>query len=48
MSHTAGLTVHGFADFLPNESLPSLLEILNGTGNAKNGPIYVDIPVGSQ
>ncbi len=48
MSHTAGLTVHGFADFLPNESLPSLLEILNGNGNAKNGPIYVNIPVGSQ
>jgi CubicO group peptidase (beta-lactamase class C family) len=48
MSHTAGLTVHGFADFLPSEDLPSLVEILNGTGNAKNGAVYVNVPVGSQ
>ncbi|GAB4237883.1 MAG: hypothetical protein Tsb0034_13210 [Ekhidna sp.] len=48
MSHTAGLTVHGYADFLPNEELPSTVEILNGKYPAKNQPIEVDIPVGSQ
>ncbi|WP_223115537.1 serine hydrolase domain-containing protein [Luteimonas suaedae] len=39
MSHTAGLTVHGFKDFLPGEPLPALPEILDGTPPAKNDPI---------
>jgi CubicO group peptidase (beta-lactamase class C family) len=39
MSHTAGLTVHGFKDFEPSESLPTLLDILDGTPPAKNDPI---------
>ncbi len=39
MSHTAGLTVHGFADYLPGESLPTLLETLNGAAPAKNDPV---------
>lgn len=47
MSHTAGLTVHGFADYLPHEELPTTVETLEGSGPAKNGPVYVDIPVGS-
>lgn len=48
LSHTAGLTVHGFADFLPFEELPTTIEILNGTYPAKNDGIYVNIPVGSE
>ncbi len=48
LSHTAGLTVHGFADFLPNEKLPNTVQILNGSGPAKNNPVYVNIPVGSR
>lgn len=48
LSHTAGLTVHGFADFLPHEKLPTTPQILNGAGPAKNNPIYVNIPVGSR
>ncbi len=47
MSHTAGLTVHGFADFSPNESLPTTVQILNGSSPAKNSRVYVNIPVGS-
>lgn len=39
MSHTSGLTVHGFADFQPGETLPTLLETLNGAGPAKNEPV---------
>ncbi|MEM1408977.1 MAG: serine hydrolase domain-containing protein [Bacteroidota bacterium] len=48
MSHTAGLTVHGFADFLPDEKLPNTVEILKGTSPAKNSPVLVNIPIGSQ
>ncbi len=48
MSHTAGLTVHGFADFLPGEKLPTTVEILNGTYPAKNNAVIVNIPVGSR
>jgi len=48
MSHTGGLTVHGFADFYPNESLPSTIQILNGKWPAKNNAVYVNIPVGSK
>lgn len=48
MSHTAGLTVHGFADFKPEEDLPTTVQILKGEKPAKNRAVYVDIPVGSQ
>lgn len=47
MSHTGGLTVHGFADFLPDEKLPRTVQILKGEWPAKNGPVYVSAPVGS-
>ncbi len=48
MSHTAGLTVHGFADFMPNENLPTTVQILKGERPAKNNEVYVNIPVGSR
>lgn len=48
MSHTAGLTIHGFADFLPDEKLPTTVQILNGEWPAKNSRVYVNIPVGSR
>lgn len=48
LSHTAGLTVHGFADFYPNEKLPNTVQILKGESPAKNPSVYVNIPVGSQ
>lgn len=48
MSHTAGLTVHGFADFQPGEKLPNTVQILEGSGPAKNPPVVVNIPVGSR
>jgi CubicO group peptidase (beta-lactamase class C family) len=47
MSHTAGLTVHGFGDYLPGEALPDIVEILDGTGPAKNPPVRVDRLPGS-
>ncbi len=48
LSHTAGLTIHGFADFLPNEELPNTVDILRGDHPAKNSPVMVNIPVGSR
>ncbi len=47
LSHTAGFTVHGFADFQPGEELPTLVEILEGGGPAKNPPIEVDVEPGT-
>jgi len=48
LSHTAGLTVHGFGDYLPGRELPTTVQILNGEGPAMSPPVFVDIPVGSQ
>ena len=48
MSHTAGLTVHGFADFQPSEKLPTTVQILNGESPAKNSKVYVNLPTGSR
>ena len=47
MSHTAGLNVHGFADFGPAEKNPTTVEILNGSGPAKNEPIIINTKPGS-
>lgn len=35
MSHTAGLGVHGFADYQPNDPLPTLVQVLEGQKPAK-------------
>jgi CubicO group peptidase (beta-lactamase class C family) len=36
LSHTAGLGVHGFADYQPDEPLPTLVQVLDGQKPAKN------------
>jgi len=48
LSHTAGFSVHGFADFLPDESLPNTLQILNGVAPAKNQKVELIFSVGSK
>jgi CubicO group peptidase (beta-lactamase class C family) len=48
MSHTAGLTVHGFADFQPDEDLPTTVQILESSGPAKNPAVFVDLLPGSE
>jgi CubicO group peptidase (beta-lactamase class C family) len=42
MSHTSGLGVHGFADYLPGEPLPTLVQTLDGIAPAKNKPIRLN------
>lgn len=39
MSHTAGLSIHGFEDYQPGEPLPTLLQTLNGQAPAKNDAV---------
>lgn len=41
-SHSAGLTVGGFPGYVLGDSLPTLLQILNGEQPANNPPIRVD------
>jgi CubicO group peptidase (beta-lactamase class C family) len=46
LSHTAGLTVHGFADYEPGAKLPSLVEVLEGK-NQHDGAVYIEREPGS-
>src|SRR5215469_12997497 len=46
MSHTAGLTVHGFPGYDVDEPLPTLAQILNGEKPANTAPIRVDVAPG--
>lgn len=48
LSHTAGLSVHGFEDYLPEEPIPNTIQILNGEKPAKNSKVEVIYPVGSR
>lgn len=46
MSHTSGLGVHGFPDFLPDEAVPTLQQSLDGTFPARNDPVRLLRPPG--
>ena len=48
LSHTAGLTVHGFLGYSTNEPTPTLQQILDGAPPANNQAIRVDIVPGSK
>ncbi len=48
MSHSAGLTVHGFGDFQPGEQLPTVIDTLEGRPPAKHEPVRVTLVPGTQ
>ena len=48
MSHTAGLTVHGFPGYDVDDPIPTLVQILNGEKPANTAPIRVDLVPGTQ
>jgi CubicO group peptidase (beta-lactamase class C family) len=47
LSHSAGLTVHGFAGYASDERVPTVLQILNGEKPANSDPIRVDVVPGT-
>jgi CubicO group peptidase (beta-lactamase class C family) len=47
VSHSAGLTVHGFRGYASDEAVPSTVQILNGEKPANNDPIRVDTVPGT-
>jgi CubicO group peptidase (beta-lactamase class C family) len=47
LSHTAGLTVHGFPGYASDGPVPTLVQVLNGEKPVNTAPIRVDIVPGS-
>jgi len=48
LSHTGGLTVHGFPGYAPGEKIPTLSQILNGGPPANTPAVRVDFEPGSR
>lgn len=48
LSHTGGLTVHGFAGYAVDDAVPSVLQILDGQPPANSEPVRVDFLPGSR
>ncbi|MEO8201556.1 MAG: serine hydrolase domain-containing protein [Gemmatimonadota bacterium] len=47
LSHTAGMTVHGFAGYDVNGPVPSLVQVLQGSAPTNSEPIRVDTTPGA-
>jgi CubicO group peptidase (beta-lactamase class C family) len=48
LSHTAGLTVHGFPGYAVGEKIPTLQQVLDGAGPANTIPVRVDMEPGTK
>ncbi|GAB3696722.1 hypothetical protein GCM10027592_20190 [Spirosoma flavus] len=48
VSHTAGLSVHGFAGYTPSDKLPTVTQILDGIPPANSAPIRVNVLPGEK
>ena len=48
VSHSAGLTVHGFGGYRPDEPLPTIVQLLDGQVPANSKPVIVDTVPGSK
>ncbi len=46
LTHTAGMTVHGFPGYASDADVPTLVQVLNGQVPANTPPIVVDIAPG--
>ena len=42
LSHTGGLTVHGFGGYAAGDPVPDIVQVLNGTPPANSAPVIVD------
>jgi len=47
LTHTAGMTVHGFPGYASDEKLPTLVQVLDGQPPANSPPIRVDTVPGT-
>ncbi|TYC94416.1 serine hydrolase [Novosphingobium sp. BW1] len=48
LSHTAGINIRGFPDFLPGAKLPTLVDTLEGNAPSLTGPVQVVYAPGSR
>jgi CubicO group peptidase (beta-lactamase class C family) len=48
LTHTAGMTVHGFPGYAAGAPVPTLVQVLNGEAPANTPPIRVDTVPGSE
>ncbi|MFY9551417.1 MAG: serine hydrolase [Thermoanaerobaculia bacterium] len=48
LSHTAGLTVHGFPGYAAGAPVPTVVQVLDGAPPANTAPVRVDLVPGSQ
>jgi len=47
VSHTAGLTVHGFPGYAPTDPIPTVVQVLDGAKPANTEPVRVDTTPGA-
>jgi CubicO group peptidase (beta-lactamase class C family) len=48
LTHTAGMTVHGFPGYASDSARPTVVQVLNGEKPANTGPIVVDTIPGTE
>jgi CubicO group peptidase (beta-lactamase class C family) len=48
LSHSAGLTVHGFAGYAGSDTIPNLIQVLDGIKPANSEAVRVDIKPGTE
>ncbi|HEX7316808.1 MAG TPA: serine hydrolase [Pyrinomonadaceae bacterium] len=48
LSHTAGLTVHGFPGYAAGEKVPTVPQVLDGAAPANTAPVRVDLEPGTR
>jgi CubicO group peptidase (beta-lactamase class C family) len=48
LSHGAGLTIHGFPGYTRDQTLPSVVQVLNGQPPANTAPVVVDTVPGTR
>lgn len=48
LTHSAGLTVHGFRGYASDEPVPATVEVLAGSGPSNSAPVVVDLAPGTE
>jgi CubicO group peptidase (beta-lactamase class C family) len=47
LTHTAGMTVHGFPGYAAGDPVPTIVQVLEGKPPANTGPVVVDVTPGT-